>query len=86
MPVDDQAFANLQSEVARQKTLIDNLYKHLGIGQLGAAADGETIPDAVTDAIRAGQLIVAIKAYREFTGVGLAEAKARVEEIARGLQ
>ncbi|MEP6478474.1 MAG: ribosomal protein L7/L12 [Rhodoglobus sp.] len=86
MPVDDQAFATLQAEVARQKTLIDNLYKHLGIGQLGAAADGEVIPDAVTDAIRAGQLIAAIKAYRQFTGLGLKDAKDRVEEIARGLQ
>ncbi len=34
--------------------------------------------------IRAGQLIHAIKAYREATGVGLAEAKAAVEAMWRG--
>jgi hypothetical protein len=33
--------------------------------------------------IKAGNKIAAIKAYREITSVGLAEAKAAVEEMAR---
>ena len=39
------------------------------------------MPAAVVDLARAGNLIAAIKEYREMTGVGLAEAKKAVEDI-----
>ena len=42
-------------------------------------------PDArVRDAVERGQRLVAIKAYREQVDVGLAEAKALIDAIARG--
>lgn len=84
MPTDAEQIANLADEVARLTTLVDNLYKHLGIGQLGAAElDGP--PPAIVDAIRSGNKITAIKLWRENTGVGLAEAKFAVEDLARSL-
>jgi ribosomal protein L7/L12 len=44
-----------------------------------AAATG--MPAAVVDLARAGNLIAAIKEYRQATGAGLAEAKKAVEDI-----
>lgn len=44
-------------------------------------AMGEPVPPHVADSIFAGNKIEAIKLYREQTGVGLKEAKDRVEAI-----
>lgn len=84
MPSDAENIAELQRQVRRQGELIDALYRQLGFGQLDAAG----IPTAendplMIDAINSGNLIVAIKIYRERTGVGLKEAKDAVEAIAR---
>jgi ribosomal protein L7/L12 len=84
MPSDAEEIATLKVEVARLTTLVDMLYKHLGIGQLGAAALDQPDP-AVVDAIQRGNKIMAIKLWRERTGVGLAEAKNAVESLARSL-
>jgi ribosomal protein L7/L12 len=46
-----------------------------------AAASTSGMPAAVVDLARAGNLIAAIKEYRELTGAGLAEAKKAVEAI-----
>ena len=46
-----------------------------------AAATATGMPAAVVDLARAGNLIVAIKEYRQATGAGLAEAKKAVEDI-----
>jgi ribosomal protein L7/L12 len=46
-----------------------------------AAATATGMPATVVDLARAGNLIAAIKEYREITGVGLAEAKKAVEDI-----
>lgn len=73
----------LKREVARLTELVNGLYRHLGIGQLDAAAAGSEPSEEILDALRGGQLIVAIKLYREQTGMGLAEAKRAVEDIAR---
>ena len=86
MPSDAEEISELKRQVARQGELIDALYRQLGIGQLDAAGiptDG-AYPEVV-EAIRSGNLIVAIKAYREKTGVGLHEAKTAVEALARTL-
>jgi ribosomal protein L7/L12 len=84
MPSDAEEIANLKVEVARLTTLVDTLYKHLGIGQLGANSLNQPDP-AIVDAIQRGQKIVAIKLWRERTGVGLAEAKNAVESLARSM-
>ena len=87
MPSDSERIDELERQVRRQGELIDILYKRLGVGQLDAAgmpsADGG-YPDVV-EAIRAGNLIEAIKRYRAHTNVGLKEAKDAVEALARGL-
>jgi ribosomal protein L7/L12 len=84
---DNPEIAELQRQVRRQGELIDILYRRLGVGQLDAAgmpsSDG-AYPDVV-DAIRAGNLIQAIKNYREHTKVGLKEAKDAVEALSRTL-
>lgn len=41
-------------------------------------------PPGVMEAIQAGNIIEAIKAYREATGLGLAEAKDAVEKLRAG--
>ena len=84
MSTESDDIAELQRQVRRQGDLIDALYRQLGIGQLDAAGiptDG-AYPE-VLEAIRAGNLIQAIKSYRERTGVGLKEAKDAVEQLAR---
>ena len=86
MPSDAEIIEELQRQVRRQGDLIDALYRHLGIGQLGAAG----IPSAESDptvinAINSGNKIMAIKAYRERTGVGLKEAKDAVDALARSM-
>lgn len=74
----------LKIQVAQLTEQINGLYRHLGIGQLDVAALGSGEPsEEILDALRGGQLIVAIKLYREQTGMGLAEAKRAVEDIAR---
>ena len=87
MSTDSERIEELERQVRRQGELIDILYKRAGIGQLDAAGmpsvDG-LYPDVV-DALNSGQLIVAIKLYREHTGVGLKQAKDAVEARARGL-
>jgi hypothetical protein len=44
-------------------------------------SDPTGMPAAVIDLARSGNVIAAIKEYREITGVGLAEAKKAVENI-----
>lgn len=86
MPSDAEDIAQLKTEVARLTGLVNGLYRHLGIGQAQAQAiaEGDLDNDAeILDEIRSGNLIMAIKLYRERTGMGLAEAKLAVEDIAR---
>jgi Ribosomal protein L7/L12 C-terminal domain len=44
-------------------------------------SDATGMPAAVVELARAGNLIAAIKEYRQITGAGLAEAKKAVEAI-----
>lgn len=75
--------AELKIEVARLTELVNGLYRHLGVGQLEAQAAADGPSPEILDALRGGNLIMAIKLYRERTGMGLAEAKRAVEDIAR---
>jgi ribosomal protein L7/L12 len=85
MPNDE--LADLRAEVERQGKIIDALAKHLGVSQNDLLRMQTNAPPAeVIDALHAGNLIMAIKLWREHTGVGLAEAKQAVEDIQRGLR
>lgn len=87
MTTDTEDIAELRRQVQRQGELIDALYRHLGIGQLAAAvvAEASAMPADVADALRRGNKIMAIKLWRERTGLGLAEAKREVEDFERTL-
>jgi ribosomal protein L7/L12 len=65
--------------LSRLEAKLDVLLKHEGI-QFDPFSNS---PPAVVDALRRGQKIDAIKAYREATGAGLKEAKEYVEELQR---
>jgi ribosomal protein L7/L12 len=44
-------------------------------------SEATSVPAAIAEHLKRGNLIEAIKAYREYTGAGLAEAKQAVESI-----
>ena len=84
MPSDAEEIAQLKVEVQRLSRLVDGLYVRLdGIAPDGTAgaADPANPPADVVDALRAGNLIMAIKLWRGYTSLGLAEAKRDVEEL-----
>jgi ribosomal protein L7/L12 len=74
-----EEIALLRQRVNRLETQIDYLYKHLGVTFVENSY--ETDDPRVVAALRANNLIEAIKYYREKTGLGLAAAKSAVEEM-----
>ena len=80
MSTEDQVqLAALKSRVFQLEAQVKFLYTHLGVTFV---EDISPIDDPqVIAALRQGNLIEAIKAYRLSTNAGLAEAKAAVEEI-----
>ena len=71
----------LASRVFHLEQQLQFLYQHLGVQYQQAPGN----LDEVGAAISRGNMIEAIKLYREATGVGLAEARAAVEDLARKL-
>jgi ribosomal protein L7/L12 len=82
---DSESIAQLQAEVKRLGRLVDAIYVRLD----GVAPDGtvdiSTPPADVVDALRAGNLIQAIKLWRGYTNLGLAEAKHEMEQLQQQL-
>jgi ribosomal protein L7/L12 len=66
------------ARLAAVERKLDLVMRHLGIEEPAPAQD----PDVVGHLVK-GEMIQAIKLYRDHTGVGLAEAKDAVERIAR---
>ena len=82
----EQEFSDLRAEVARLTTLVEQLYYRSGSPVPSASVPTIDAPPAdVVELVRSGQLIHAIKRWRELTGVGLAEAKNEIDELARRL-
>jgi ribosomal protein L7/L12 len=76
------SLADLQTRIAalqRVEAKLDLLLKHAGI----AFDPYANVPAEVRDAVEQGRKIKAIKSYRQFSGLGLREAKAFVEELQR---
>ena len=69
----------LRQRIVRLEAQVDLLYRHLGItySEEGTATDDPQI----VAALRARNMIEAIKIYRGKTGVGLAEAKSVMEAL-----
>ena len=63
------------SRIYRLEAKLDLLLKHANITY------DPKVPPGVLEALQSGNKIEAIKLYRQATGVGLAEAKDRVEEL-----
>lgn len=74
----EQQLMELSMRLARLEGEVQELYKRLNIpyGDEAIKAD-----ERVMEALRRGNMIEAIKAYREIHDVGLAEAKQAVEAM-----
>ncbi len=82
----EQEFADLRAEVARLTTLVEQLYYRSGVAVPSPSVPTIDAPPAeIVELVRSGQLIHAIKLWRELTGVGLAEAKNSIDELTRRL-
>ena len=80
MPTEDQVqLAALRTRVFQLEAQVKFLYTHLGVTYVEELAASD--PPAVIAALRKGNLIEAIVAYRAVSNAGLAEAKTAVEEI-----
>lgn len=77
--------ANLRRRVSILERQLATVAQHVGIDQLPSDPGVMAASAEVLEHLRAGNRIAAIKAHREATGTGLAEAKRDVEEIERGL-
>ncbi|MCX4576369.1 ribosomal protein L7/L12 [Streptomyces sp. NBC_01571] len=71
----DGRLGRTDRRIARVERKLDLILDHLGIQQ------AEPELEQVVALVRDGRKIQAIKAYREFTGVGLKEAKDAVERM-----
>lgn len=65
--------------IAELERKLSHLYQQLGIAEPGLSYDG--FAPAVVDAVRAGNMIEAIKLHRQNTGMDLASAKRAVESL-----
>lgn len=72
---------NLTQKVATLEQQLAALYKHLGLTPPPPAPS----LDQVAELIRSGNMLEAIKAYRQQTGSDLATAKAAVDQLAAQL-
>ena len=73
----------LERRVARLERMLKALLEHLNVPYDDDEAQAARVSDRVRSLVRDGQLIEAIKQYREDTGVGLAEAKEVVDGLRR---
>ena len=73
----------LRSRVNELEDRLKVLYRHLNLEYNSDPSSDPVLNPQVQEALRKGNLIEAIKVYRELTGVGLAEAKAAVEQARR---
>ena len=82
MASDQQDIADLKMQVARLTRLVEALYSRSGEPMPNLEYTLDAPPNDVVSAIQSGQLITAIKLWRGYTGLGLAEAKAEMEALA----
>lgn len=71
----------LEMRVAKLERLVSDLYRILNQVEPPITSHSLHLDENIRDALQKGNMIGAIKAYREKTNCGLAEAKAAVEEI-----
>ena len=79
MPGDYEA-AELRARILELEEKVEFLYKHLGVTY---STNPDQTDPRIISALKQGNMIEAIKVYREIHNVGLAEAKRAAEEIKR---
>ena len=83
MPTEAE-FLLLTSRVNELEDKLQALYRRLNIDYENIEADPAVSPQ-IQDSLRRGDKLEAIKIYRQLTGVGLAEAKQVIDQIASRL-
>jgi ribosomal protein L7/L12 len=76
---EEQEIALLRQRIVRLETQVEYLYKHFSLTISENSSEGDD-PQIIT-ALRAGNMLEAIKLFREKTGLSLAAAKSAVEDI-----
>lgn len=71
------AISQLQNEIARMNMTLEKISKHIGLTDTAT----ENIDAELKDLILQGKKIKAIKRYRQFTGIGLKEAKDYIDRL-----
>jgi ribosomal protein L7/L12 len=74
----DQEMSNFATRLAQLETKVDFLLRQLGIDP---AMITPPPADLISEALRAGNIVQAIKLYRELHGGGIREAKEAVEAL-----
>jgi hypothetical protein len=69
--------------VARLERKVDFLFQSLGLDPEAALVQNNSLPSSFYDALGNGNMITAIKIYREAMGVDLKDAKNAVEAMRR---
>ena len=77
--VAEQDLARLRARVIHLEGQVEFLYKHLSLTFVPEINPGDD--PRVIEQIKKGNMIEAIKIYRELTNAGLAEAKDAVEKL-----
>jgi hypothetical protein len=79
MPAEEELI-HLRARVSELEERVTHLYRHLGIVMDG---DLNQVNPRIVELARRGDMIEAIKIYRELYHVGLTEAKKAVEDLIR---
>ena len=74
----EQELITLRARIVELETRVEFLYKKLGVE---FSNDPTSVDPRIADWLRKGNIIEAIKVYREIHNVGLAEAKQAVEAM-----
>ncbi len=72
----------LRRDINYVHELVRNLYAHLNIPLPSQGYDARpALPPGVVEALQRGNAIEAIKCWRQATGEGLADSKAKVDQL-----
>jgi ribosomal protein L7/L12 len=77
--LEQQEIALLKGRIARLEARLEFLYKHLGLTFVEDAHPADN-PDVI-EALRANNMLEAIKRYRMATNASLEEAKSAIEQM-----
>jgi hypothetical protein len=77
--LEQQEIASLKGRVSRLEARLEFIYKHLGVSLIQETNPGDD--PRVIEALKANNLLAAIKFYRMATNASLEEAKSGIEAM-----